>query len=340
MQDPEVRIDTIGVAFPIVDFERRGCTVSVSGYMTNDEQYRYRRKLDGGGFLATGVAGMAWVEASLPKRIDGENVEGVTLDQADELVEDLLEEAAGFVEPDGEGRVLRGTDGQATGSVVSFSDPKIVRLDLVRDFKLRSAANLSPLLDGLSSVPRVGRTKVRRFADGERNQAQTLTVGPKAWKATLYDKHIESNGLAAAGSLRFEARLHGEQLQSVFALEHGGKVGTLADLDEDRLRVLRRGWFERAGFDREVVAMDLLWDRIVETDLSARERATFIGWCDAVRRGRREDCGLGVVTERKYRNVAARLGITLERAEVASDLVNASIGLDYDQGCERILVAA
>lgn len=362
LQEPQVRVDTVGVAFPIRDFDRQGCTVSITGYGTPEEMHRYRRTLPGGGFLATGVGGMAWVEASLPKRLSGENVEGLTLGQAEAQIRQMVREASRWVEPGEPAPITKASVRRHSGTkrragslfatelttelhrerdlagMCSVEDPKVTRLDLVRDFQLKDTTVLGPVLDGLATVPRVGRVKVRRFADADRGQAQTLTVGPMAWKATLYDKDAETGG-RAEGVLRFEARLHADQLRSEYASKNGGQVGTVADFEEAKLRRLARSWFGRAGFDREVMAMDVLWRKVLGSELSPRERATFVGWCDAVSRGMHGEVGLADKTERKYRNIAAELGVILEPAGDTTEVVSARIGLDYDAGHELLRVA-
>ena len=170
----EARYDTVGIAFPITeDFDTEGTSVSISRFGTADESYKYNRKLEGGGFLGTGVGGMAWAEASLPKRASESNVDGVTTPELHELLVELHREACAFVEPD------RSRDGHRVDMA------KVVRLDLVRDFHgVRSAPYL---LDGLSMVPQGGRAKVSRHPDPDYRRAETLSVGCGGWRATLYD---------------------------------------------------------------------------------------------------------------------------------------------------------
>jgi hypothetical protein len=259
-------VDTVGIAFPVEDFDTVGCTVNVSGYMTEAETFKYSRKLAGGGFLATGVGHMGWVEASLPKRIDGENWQAVDIGTGLELLADMYDECRQWCDiPTGH----------------SFDESRVVRLDLVRDF--HGLDNPTAILDGLAVIDQPGRNKVRRFADPSSNRSETLRVGPRAWGCTLYDKHVETGGAAPTGQLRFEARLHRPQLSSVFARKTSGHVRQVADLvraDHDRdsdggASLLRatRAWFERVGFDRECTTSDVLSARIAALDLRAAVKA-------------------------------------------------------------------
>lgn len=280
----------MGIAFRVSDWDRVGCDVQVSGYLSERESYRYSRRLEGGGFLATGAGGKAWVEASLPKRVGADNVEGLPLPDAVDALYALYEEARQFV------RLERGTD----------DDPmfaEVVRLDLVRDFD--GVEGVGGVLDGLAAVEQPGRVKVRRFADPSRGQAQTLRVGPKAWGCTLYDKHAETGGLAAPGRVRFETRLHRDQLSSEWAKAHGGKVVHAFALDErpEDMATLSRAWFDRAGFGRAVGSSSGLAEKLV--GLEARTAGML--WAYLTLPGFAGD--LSAPTRRRYRRLAESLGV-------------------------------
>ena len=319
------RVDTVGIAFPVSDWDRVGCDVQVKGFGTPTEGYRYSRRLAGGGFLATGAGNSAWVEASLPKRVSEDNNEGLGWDDAIDALEGLYSEALGFV------------DGSTDAS---FLDCKVVRLDLVRDF--RDVSLVGPLLDGLAGVSHPGRTKVRRFADPARGAAETLRVGPKAWGCTLYDKFRETLAgrgvVAPEGSLRFETRLHQDQLSSVWAKNSGGHMRVVEDLlghdgrGEERCAVLSRNWFARAGFDREVRGGSALEHVVASCGLSpARTGAlwaylTLPGYGDS----------LSINARRFYRRAAEQLGLV--PGEPSAELSRRSVlRLDYELGT---LVAA
>lgn len=329
--------DTVGIAVPITDFDRVDCTTTILGYGTAREQYRYNRKLKGGGFIGTGVGHVAWLEASLPKRMDelGENHEALGLDDTVEALLDLYREAENFVD------ISWGHQ---------FEESKVVRLDMVRDFK--GVDRQTEILDGLASIEQPGRAKVRRFADPSANRAETLRVGPRAWGCTLYDKHAETNGRAEPGHVRFEARLHRDQLTGAFAARNGGHVRTITDLyrlgrsnystrgnepdNGGSLAHLQRAWFERVGFHHSMQAPHQLVHEIAGLELSAAKAAalwaflTLPGWAAACSRN----------TRCQYRKLAEGLNVAPSwfDANDVPRLIDASkserLRLDYDTGTQ------
>lgn len=199
----EARIDTFALSFPVTpEVELEGASVMTVAAGTDDEQQTWRRKLPGGGFLAGGVGGSAWVEASLPKRVGDNNVDGLVLEDAIQVARDMYEEALQFVVPFEFARVsnvIRGLDetrAQPEAFATGFDGAKIIRCDLVRDFV--DVTELPAFLDALATVRQRGGHKVARYADAEAGRAETLRVGPKgAWSCTLYDKYAESGARAA-----------------------------------------------------------------------------------------------------------------------------------------------
>lgn len=314
-------MDTVGIAFPVhPDFEKVGATVTVANFGTTDQDVRYRRKLDGGGFLGLGVASKAWLEASLPKRQGDDNVTALDVPDALETLQEAYWEALKYCEPHEHHR---------------FEDSKVVRLDGVRDFD--GVHHVGPLLDGLATVRRDDkRWKVRRFADAERAMAETVRVGPRAWGGTLYDKHKESPEYAAPGRLRFEARLHHDQLTSVFARNNGGHIRTVCDITSEKVGTLTSAMFSRCAFDREVSAMASLAETITTYDgISERERAAL--WAYLTMPGFAGH--LAPNTERKYRRIAKQLGVaSVGNLQEVGTLY--TMRLDYDTATEVIERAA
>lgn len=316
-----VGIDTIGISFPVADYDQKGCTANVSNYGTESEGWTYRRRLEGGGFVGFGAGGMAWAEASLPKRlsVDRVNDDALPVELVHSAVAALVTEVCERATP---------TENLTTdGIVVSPLNPRIVRLDVVRDFDLLDSARLGPMMDALAEVPHAGRTKVSRWADPSRGSAETLTVGPRSWGATLYDKHAESSS-AREGRLRFEARLRRRQLTSAKAREAGGHIGYLADVRPDKVDRVRRAWFGTAGFDREIVTPQRLFDRT--PGLKLQQRLALVGYWQAVSEGSRGSVSRS--TDYRYRKLSDDLGIvmaTRPQAEAAEGL-----RLDYETGRE------
>jgi hypothetical protein len=352
--EPEARIDTVGVAFPIAALPdadvmvRAGWEVkslsAVKGeggevrpgsglFGVGGYQARYSRRLDGGGFVAVGKGQMAWVEASLPKRQG--RWESLTLPEAMTEISAMVEDACQFVRPTDHGAAIPASDGRRE-HVVRVDDPKVVRLDLVREFRLANPELLSPILDGLGNVHHPGRMTTRRYADGNNGQAQTLSIGPRAWKMTLYDKHTESKTWASdanlrmlpapAGSLRAEARLHGDQLSSRRAAAAGGTVARVVDLEEHKLRSLRRAWWDLTGCGATVTSAGHLFELVWAQPWSEAVRARFLGWVQHpsmtfTNRHLEADC----------RRRAELLGV------VRGDLPAVDVALDYDTGRERVV---
>lgn len=315
---PELCIDTVGVAIPVSG-------IGVRDSFRNEMGFQNRFRLPKGGFVAVGIGEMAWIEASLPNRSRGENTAGVSLDEAKVLIQEMVEEALIFVKPAGE-RVIETESG--VRRTVSLDDPRVVRLDLVRDFKLEEPRRLTAILDGLAGVPRDGRIKVRRFADGRTGCAETLRVGPASWAATLYDKHAESGGLADRGSLRAEFRLRSRQLSSVGTKTRHGAIVALSDCEEDRCENIRKEWFDKAKFGTWVGGRKSIWDLLRETELSDREKIFFVGWLHA-----RNDSivtSISSKTDRRYRRM-------LSQMPTIDDYVgDVSMRLNYELGCEEI----
>lgn len=397
--DVEARIDTLGLSFPIVDADENGATVTVLGAGTPEQAATFRRKLPGGGFLAWGMSGTAWVEASLPKRLGDDNVDGLVLDEALSAAEALFNEATAYVQPGVEGeRVEDLTAGQLdpevmvwhkqrvdpdTGEVlrerrlglvprpplrrpvrpVRFEECSVKRLDLVRDFDGVTA--IGPLLDGLATVRQRGGHKVRRYADGEAQRAETLRVGPRtSWSCKLYDKHVESGsalvlrrwveanlrrrraGLpelprptlaAEPGRLRFEALLRAETFAQKGMREVlGTTVQRVADLEEKTLRKATRVMFERVGFDREVSGVAQVGERINALEgVTPRTKRELTAYLMATAAG--IDLAWSRNTERKYRDLAAQLGLVVTPGSLGEAF---TASLDFDAGTERVTVAA
>lgn len=311
-------MDTVGVAFPVKGSGLRREFASMVAPRT-------RFPLSSGGFLSVGIGEMAWVEASLPKRSRGENTSGVHIAEARELVQGMVDEASVFVEPAGEREIMTES---GVKSVVSFDNPRIVRLDLVRDFQLEDPSRLSDILNGLANVPRDGRIKVRRFADGRTGRAETLRVGPSSWAATLYDKHVESGGLALRGALRCEFRLRSRQLSGRRAQRIAGALVSLEDMTQDRCEIFRQEWFDRVRFGSWVGSTTNVWQCLEGYDLSDREKIFFVGWLQA----RKDGVHLEVSskTERRYRTVLASLGAGNSARSTTR------IRLNYEMGHEEI----
>jgi hypothetical protein len=328
-------VDTVGISFPIEDADTTGATATVVNFGTPEECYKYRRQLPGGGFLAWGVGDHAWIEASLPKRASsGEsNVESVDADQALELIRDMYAEGLNYVRARyGDHVYSSATDAPRT-THRSWETAAVKRCDFVRDFDGVTA--IDSLLNGLATVKQPGRSKVRRFADADRGLAETLRVGPKSWAATLYDKHAEAPTVAAPGRLRFEARLRSEQMTSVRARNIGSVINHVRDLTPTKVQTMTEATFRHVGFDREVAGTAQLAAAINAcSDLSPRVKRELVGYLAGRAMG--IELQFSSNTERKYRQLAARLGLVLSDESLSESF---TARLDFDAGTQ-VLVAA
>lgn len=285
-------------------------------YGTPDEVMSVSHDLPGGGFVSLGKAGRAWVEASMPKRADPlerSNVEALPVAAMLEVAYEAYREAWSVCTPTRDGEV--------------FELSNVVRVDPVRDF---DGAHHGPeLLDGLAGVPRDARWKVRRWQDAERNRAESIRVGPKAWGSTLYDKNAETFGAAPEGRLRYEGRFHREQLESAFAEKEGVTMRNVADVTDEKVARLTRASFERVGFDREVVGRASVASAVFGCPwLSAQEMAQ--AWAFLTAPGYASS--MSKPTRLKYRQVAARLGVTM--AEAVEEAAPVFVRLDFESGRE------
>jgi hypothetical protein len=282
---------------------------------------RVRHKLPGGGFVILGLGGVAWVEASLPMRVWGRNWEGLALPESLEALREVVREAEALCEPD------RSRGGH------QFERHKVTRLDLVRDFD--GVLHLSLLLDGLARVPRRGRTRVRHESSFGRFEGSSLRIGPRAWAGVLYDKHAETRGGVPPGRVRFEARIRAGPLRGRWAAENGGPVRAVGDINEERLQMLRRAIFDRAGFEREVASVTAV-ERAILTDSTLSPQQRYGLWSYVTAPGLAK--AMSPNTARKYRTLAVGMGIVPGRLE-DSLTPREAVRLDYQGGTAEVRAA-
>lgn len=320
---PQAAVDTFGFSFAVDECNYEGGQVSFLGYQSPDEVMSCRQALPGGGFVAFSDARKgngyvrAWVEASMPKRVQEDNVEALGVEEALEAGREAYREAQFFVRP---------VIGQ------HYEKAGIVRIDGVRDFD--GVASVNELLNGLAAAPRLSRLKVRRFQDAARNAAESLRVGPKAWNGQLYDKHAETKGEAAEGRLRSEFRMHRDQLESQRARKDGFMMRHVCDITEEKVQRMTRSTFSLCAFDREVVGKASMSEKVFGCEwLSTKEQTGLWAYLTAPTYSARFSRN----TARKYRQLAERLGVTMAAAE--EEMPDVRVSLDFDSGTEVVRVA-
>ena len=144
----------------------------------------------------------------------------------------------------------------------------------------------------------------------------------------MYDKHVESGGLAEKGSLRAEFRLRSRQLTSVGTQTKHGAIVVMSDVIEERCEAIRRDWFDKAKFGTWVGGRQSIWDLLRETELSDREKIFFVGWLQA--RNDSVITSISSKTDRRYRRILAAMPSINEHV---GDL---RLRLSYELGCEEV----
>jgi len=325
---PVARIDTLAFSVPVKsDFNQIGLTATVLRTGTVEESFLWSGTLASGARIKLGRGGVVGIEASLPKVAGDGNIEALTLSDSLDVVRELVAEVV---------RERVTIDRERCGD--PMRDAKVTRIDLPRDFD--GVEHIPEVLDGLAGVSISGRVKKSRYADAECNRAETLWVGNGKHGGRLYDKARETARLllgsrAPDGRLRFEAQLRSTVLTGVWARAVAGHVRQLGDLEEHKLRALRRASFERYGFDQEVSAMATVADRVWTAEgLSERQRREL--WCFLTMPGYQSRAARDVV--RRYRQIARSLGVT-PHAAMSEALCPLRVRLDYDNGKEVVRAA-
>lgn len=301
-----VGIDTLRLVFPIVKCLREP---TVENLDRGRGQHWSKWHLDRGGSL--GVAnGCAWVEASLPHRVHGDNNSALPFPDVAAALADLLGEAGEYV--------------VFNPAAVSPRLLRVPRVHIVRDFD--HIGNPSLLLAGLGRGRQPGRTTVLRTSFA--GVTESVTVGTKtSWSAEMYDKLRESGGFAPAGRVRFEARLKTRRLQGGWADAHGGCVRVVADLTEEKMTMLAKGTFDLVGFGEAAATRDEVVRRVEASGLKSQEKTNLLGHLLYQSVGMSSP--LSEVTATKYERLARELGVRLH-----PDALLSSTRLDWDTGRE------
>jgi hypothetical protein len=322
-KDP-VGVDRLSVSFPVVDHEpdlSAWSSVRTSNPGTDQaaETLTGFVRLDGGAQVMVGCqfvpATGAWVgkvEYNPARVVDPEGHSLATADQTLSTLEEV--------------RILAGAFVQVNGP--DWMHQRVRRMDTAKDFD--GIGRPGALLAGLATVHRPWSRKNNLFNDSSRAGAQTLSVGGGQSGVNLYDKHAETKGAVAAGTLRWEARNRSGWL------ERYGEIKHVNDITTDRLEALAMNRFDWSGMGVEVTVADEVVERVLRSDLSGADQRGLLGWLLMASVGK--ESPMSSRTAAKYRAAARRLGIALDPAMFeGGEAFRAR--LDWETGTEVLRVA-
>jgi hypothetical protein len=315
-------VDTLGVSFP---------------FESSHLAYGQKETLPCGATVVA-HAKIARVEGSVAMTANGSNVSGLPMPGALEVLKTFVDEAKFCFD-------------KYTQERMRFGELRVCRLDLVRDFT--GVSRIPELLEAFGHRPQRRRLVSNLFMDPRTGEAQTLAVRNKSVTARLYDKHVQSNGAATSGHLRFEVQFRHRSLQGAWARQNGGVVHVVNDLGSVNVDTLVRGMFERVGFDSEVASVDTFVKAVSNAPLSNAEKRSLLSHVllpdleSAPTRRRNERLirvhGIPQPSSTSVHPVRRRLDFDsgleqcLESLDSASDLEEAMASLDSGSALQDVL---
>lgn len=206
----------------------------------------------------------------------------------------------------------------------SADECRVKRVDVARDF--HGIASPPALIRALAPVHRPYARRNLVHADPSRSGAQTLMVGSGAGVVRLYDKHAESDGKAAEGTVRWEAECRAGWAKK-------GGIRTVADLETESVQELARDRWEWSSVGAEVGAMSEVVDKVRDSELSPREQTMFLGYLVDQAHGGGYLPGKKALA--KWRKVQRELGIAVgDLGSVADQAGGFLRRLDWETGTE------
>lgn len=195
--------------------------------------------------------------------------------------------------------------GHAANTLLRLHGPveeaRIKRLDVCRDFATDSPA---AIVRGLGPIHRPYSRRNLVHFDPKRSGAQTLMVGSGAGVVRLYDKHAETSGKAAWGTLRWEVEARSEWVSRY------GHMVNLGDITEDRVRELAENRWGWSAMDRELSATDHIVEKVMRLDVSPTVKERIVGRLVMEQAG----SAYPMSKERaaKYRKLIREMGVALD----------------------------
>ncbi|MDQ3956681.1 MAG: hypothetical protein M3285_14180 [Actinomycetota bacterium] len=209
----------------------------------------------------------------------------------------------------------------------AVTDARVKRLDVARDFTDVERSDF--YLRGLGPVRRPWARRNLVHFDPSRNGAQTLMVGSGAGSVRLYDKHAESQGKAAPGTLRWEVEARGG-----WAKNYGG-IRALEDLTRSNVEALAQNRWEWSAMGVEVSAADRVIEKVQRSELSPAKQRSFLGWLFLQSRGMASP--LSKETAAGFNRLARELDVALGPQD--ADVLGFVGRLDFDSGREVLRCA-
>ena len=198
-----------------------------------------------------------------------------------------------------------GLMGHAGNTLLRLQGPleqaRIKRLDVCKDFATDAPA---AIVRGLGPIHRPWSRQNMVHYDPKLTGAQTLLVGSKAGLVRLYDKHAETSGKAAVGTLRWEVEARSEWVSKY------GHMVNLGDITEDRVRELAENRWGWSAMDRELSGTEHIVEQVMRLDVSPRVMEALIGRLVMEQSGCAYPMSKNTAT--KYRRMVRELGIALD----------------------------
>ncbi len=184
----------------------------------------------------------------------------------------------------------------------------------------------------LADAPSDTRGGIRGYSKAFRVRGDSLYWGNKSGQARLYDKHLETRGRAAHGTLRWEV-----ESRRPWCVEHGIRV--VHDITPASVVHLARNIWRRSGMGTPVTSLpQFVKDVMTDPKVSDTEVRGLLGWLLAESYGA-NIAPKGKDTMKKYRDIVGRHGVPTLFQECNHDGWPVHGRLDLDTG-EEVLHAA
>jgi hypothetical protein len=129
-------------------------------------------------------------------------------------------------------------------------------------------------------------------------------VGSGSGVVRLYDKHAETGGKAAEGTLRWEVEARSQWVKKY------GHMLNLGDITEDKVRELAEDRWSWSAMDRELSATEQIVEKVMRLDVSPTVKERLVGRLVMEQMGSAYPMSKNTAT--KYRAMVRDLGIALD----------------------------